>query len=162
MSAEVSDRRSRRLRSRAAEPPTDDQSLLARLRTRDEQAFVELLDRHHRSLVRLATIYVGSRAEAEEVAQETWLAVLQGLDRFEGRSSLRTWIFRILVNRARTHAVRAGRTVPFSRLVNLETESSETAVDPTRFRPADDRWPGHWATPPASWGDLPESRLLSQ
>jgi RNA polymerase sigma-70 factor (ECF subfamily) len=145
----------------AAGPPGDDQHLLAGLRTGDEQAFVELLDRYHRSLVRLATVYVGSPAEAEEVAQETWLAVLRGLDRFEGRSSLRTWIFRILVNRARTWAARAGRTIPFSSLAGLD-ESFEPAVEPERFLPPEHpRWPGHWATPPTSW-DLPESHLLSQ
>jgi RNA polymerase sigma-70 factor (ECF subfamily) len=146
----------------AAAPPGDEQRLLAGLRAGDEQAFVELVDRYHHSLVRLATVYVGSRAEAEEVAQDTWLAVLRGLDRFEGRSSLRTWIFHILVNRARTRAARSGRTIPFSALT-VPDEPFEPAVEPERFLPADHpRWPGHWAAPPASWGDLPESHVLAQ
>jgi RNA polymerase sigma-70 factor (ECF subfamily) len=143
----------------AATPGGDETRLLAGLRAGDEQAFVQLLDRYHRSLVRLATVYVGSPAEAEEVAQETWLAVLRGLDRFEGRASLRTWIFHILVNRARTWAARNGRTIPFSALDGPD----EPAVEPERFLPADHpRWPGHWAAPPASWGDLPERQVLAQ
>jgi RNA polymerase sigma-70 factor, ECF subfamily len=146
----------------AAAPSGDEPRLLARLRARDEQAFVELLDRYHGPLVRLATTYVGSRAEGEEVAQETWLAVLRGLDRFEGRSSLKTWIFHILLNRARTRAARARRSVPLSALAGPD-EPFEPAVEPDRFLPADHpRWPGHWAAPPASWPDLPESHALAQ
>jgi RNA polymerase sigma-70 factor, ECF subfamily len=89
--------------------------------------------------------------------QETWVGFLTGLDRFEGRASLKTWLFRILTNSAKTRAVREGRSVPFSSLVRAETDGDEPAVDPDRFLPADhDRWPGHWATPPRT----PEARLL--
>jgi RNA polymerase sigma-70 factor (ECF subfamily) len=147
---------------RRAARPGDEQDLLAGLRAGDEQAFVELLDRYHSSLVRVATVYVGSRQEAEEVAQETWLAVLRGLDRFEGRSSLRTWIFHILVNRARTWAARTRRCIPLSALDGLD-QPFEPAVEPEGFLPADHpRWPGHWALPPTSWGELPESQVLGQ
>ena len=130
----------------------DETKLLAALRDGDEAAFRELVSMYHSSLLRVAQIYVSSRAQAEEVVQETWLAVLQGLDRFEGRSSLKTWIFSILANRAKTRAVRERRTIPFSAL-NPE-RVPEPAVDPERFRDAEDpRWPGHWASPPQPWPD---------
>ena len=137
----------------------DDASLLAALRSGDEGAFVHLVERYHSSLVRLAQLYVHSSA-AEDVAQETWLGVLHGLDSFEGRASLKTWLFRILVNRARSRAVRDGRSLPLSSLVQQEIGSVETAVDPSRFRSADDPWPGHWLLKPAA-DDLPEQRLLA-
>src|SRR5690606_16440588 len=92
----------------------EEQLLLRALRERDEQAFEWLLDRWYSPMLRLARTYVRTRADAEEVVQDTWLAVLGGLERFEGRSSLKTWIFRILVNRARTRARRAARTLPIS------------------------------------------------
>ena len=99
-------------------PPAPDdaeeQLLIAALRERDEDAFASLLDRWYSPMLRLARTYVRSRADAEEVVQDTWLAVLRGIDRFEGRSSLKTWIFRILLNRARTRARREARTVPLS------------------------------------------------
>jgi RNA polymerase sigma-70 factor (ECF subfamily) len=108
-------------------------------------------------------IYVADRATAEDVVQEAWLGVLRGLDRFEERASLKTWIFRILVNRARTRAQREGRTIPFSAAWNPETEPSEPAVDPGRFLDASHpRQPGHWASPPESWGSSPEERLLAR
>jgi len=130
----------------------DETKLLAALRDGDEAAFRELVSMYHSSLLRVAQIYVSSRAQAEEVVQETWLAVLQGLDRFEGRSSLKTWIFSILANRAKTRAVRERRTIPFSAL-NPE-RVPEPAVDPERFCDAEDpRWPGHWASPPQPWPD---------
>jgi RNA polymerase sigma-70 factor (ECF subfamily) len=142
--------------------PDDEREFLARLRAGDEQAFSQLLERYHGSLVRLAAVYVGSRADAEEVAQETWLAVLRGLDRFEGRASLKTWIFHILINRAKTLAARTRRCVPLSALGGLD-EPFEPAVEPDRFLAADHpRWPGHWRTPPADWGDLPEQGVLQQ
>src|SRR5947209_13387108 len=96
--------------------PEDEIVLLERLRSGDEAAFSELVGRHHRSLRRVALTFVRSPAVADDVVQETWLAVIEGLDRFEGRSSLSTWIFRILVNRARTRATREARSVPFSAL----------------------------------------------
>ena len=137
----------------------DDADLITALRDGDEAAFAELVDRYHAALLRLARLYV-SDAAAEDVVQETWLGLLRGLDRFEGRASLKTWLFRILVNRARTRAVRDGRTIPLSTL-GLETATFEPAVDPARFRPADDpRWPGHWLMAPST-EDLPEQRLLT-
>ena len=142
------------------EAALDEQDLIQRLRDGDERAFVALLDRYHASLVRLARVYVRDPADAEEVAQETWLGVLGGIHRFEGRSSLKTWMFHILVNRARTRAHRSARTVS---LDALEEGDSWTAVEPGRFHgPDHPRWPGHWAAPPVSWGEAPEQRLLAK
>ena len=145
-------------------PVTDpDTALLERLRTGDEAAFTELVDRYSTSMLRVARMYVPSRAVAEEVVQETWLGVLTGLERFEGRSSLKTWIFRILVNRARTRGERERRTVPFATLAGREAEGDEPAVGPERFLPADDdRWPHHWASPPQRWDESPERSLQSE
>ena len=106
---------------------TDERELIAALRRRDEAAFEQLVDRYTASLLRLARTLVGSQAVAEEVVQETWLGVLQGIDRFEARSSFKTWLFRILVNRARTRGEREGRATPVS---------DEPAVDATRFHAA--------------------------
>ena len=137
----------------------DDVQLVRSLRDGDEAAFVLLTREYHHSLLRVARIYVSSRAVAEEVVQETWLGVLQGLDRFEGRSSLRTWVFRILTNIAKTRAQREGRTLPFSALARPEAVP-EPAVEPERFRAPDDpSWPGHWSSPPQAW-NAPEERLL--
>lgn len=136
--------------------------LLERLRAGDEAAFAELVERFTPSLLRVARSYVPTQAVAEEVVQETWLGVLNGLDRFEGRSSLRTWIFRILTNRAKTRGERERRTVPFATLGERESEDGVTAVDPERFLPADhDRWPHHWAAPPRRWETSPEEALTS-
>jgi RNA polymerase sigma-70 factor (ECF subfamily) len=127
------------------------------LRSGDEEAFLALVHRHHMAMVRVAQIYVSRRDVAEEVVQEAWLGVLRGLDRFEGRSSLKTWLFRIVTNLAKTRAVREGRTIPFSALRNPDSVP-EPAVEPERFRrPDDPRWPGHWASKPTEW---PEQRLL--
>ena len=111
----------------------DEQALVAALRRGEEAAFVELVARHGASLLRLARTFVRDRAVAEEVVQETWLAVLNGIDRFEGRSSLKTWIFQILSNRAKTRAVRERRSAPFSALAG-DGEDDEAAVDADRFR----------------------------
>jgi RNA polymerase sigma-70 factor (ECF subfamily) len=119
------------------------------------------VQRYGLSLLRLARTFVRDRAVAEEVVQETWLAVLNGIDRFEGRSSLKTWIFQILSNRARTRAVRERRSAPFSALAG-EAGDDEAAVDADRFRPAGDRWVGHWAAAPSDWSHLPEERLLGR
>ena len=110
-------------------------------------------------MLRVARRYVRSPAVAEEVVQETWLGVLNGLDRFEGRASLKTWIFRILTNRALSRAERERRVTPFSALV---ADDDEPAVDPDRFRPEGDQWPGGWKTFPASWDTLPEERLIAR
>src|SRR5512138_3907999 len=114
-----------------------DQELVQRLREGDESAFAELIDAYGATMLRVAQMFVRDRATAEEVVQETWLAVLKGIDRFEGRSSLKTWLFRILTNTAKTRGVREARSVPFSALVDAETESFEPAVEADRFRPAD-------------------------
>jgi len=139
-----------------------DWHLIELLRSGDEAAFVSLIDSHHSAMLRLATIFVTRRMVAEEVVQETWMAVLEGLPRFEGRSSLKTWIFRILTNRAKTRALREGRSVPFSSLVDLNLDSAEPAVDPDRFRPPGVQWAGGWVSFPAPWEGLPEERLLSK
>jgi RNA polymerase sigma-70 factor (ECF subfamily) len=134
----------------------EDLALLGRLRDGDERAFEELVERYHRSLVRIALMYVRDRAVAEEVAQETWLAVLEGIDRFEGRSSLKTWIFRILTNRAKTRGEREGRQLPISAVLG----DDEPEVPLERFLPADHpQRPLGWAVPPRAW---PEERLLSR
>ncbi|HEY1388585.1 MAG TPA: RNA polymerase sigma factor [Ktedonobacterales bacterium] len=141
--------------------PTDETALVDALRRGDEGAFLALVTMHYAAMLRLAQMYVGSRAVAEEVIQETWVGVLQGLDRFEGRSSLKTWIFRILLNRARTRAQRENRTIPFSALATAG-ESDEPAVEPDAFAPPGARYPGGWLTSPAEWDTLPEERLLSR
>jgi RNA polymerase sigma-70 factor (ECF subfamily) len=128
-----------------------DDALLERLRAGDEVAFQALVDRHDGALRRLARTFVQSAAAADEVAQETWLAVITGLHRFEGRSSLRTWIFSILVNQARSRGVRDARSVPFS---DLEADD-RPAVEPTAFS-AD----GRWTSAPARLDADPETRLL--
>jgi RNA polymerase sigma-70 factor (ECF subfamily) len=121
-----------------------------------------LVERHQPAMLRIARMYVSSRAIAEEVVQDAWLGVLRGLDAFEGRSSLRTWIFRILVNTAKSRGVRESRSVPFSSVWTPEAED-EPAVPPERFLTDDHaRWPGHWASEPASWETVPEDRLLSK
>ena len=132
--------------------------LLDALRAGDEGAFAALVREYNSSLVRVARIYVSTLASAEEVAQETWVGVLKGLDRFEGRSSLRTWIFRILANTAKTRAQRDGRTLPFSALQD-PGRVPEAAVDADRFLdPEHPRWPGHWAIKPEAW---PEDALVA-
>jgi RNA polymerase sigma-70 factor (ECF subfamily) len=137
-----------------------DARLLAALRAGDERAFAEIVDGWGPAMLRVARTHVPSRAVAEEVVQETWLGVLRGLDRFEGRSSLKTWVFRILVNRAKTRGEREGRTVPFAALASDEAAGEHHAVEADRFLPADhDRWPHHWATPPRRWDELPEPAL---
>ncbi len=136
--------------------------LIELLREGDERAFALLVERYHHAMLRLAMIYVSGQAVAEEVVQETWMGVLQGLNRFERRSSLKTWIFRILANCAKTCALREGRSVPFSSLVDAEVASSEPAVDPDRFFPPDAQRPGAWVSFPENWDEIPERRLLSR
>jgi RNA polymerase sigma-70 factor (ECF subfamily) len=114
--------------------------LLPRLRAGDERAFEELVASHQRTMLSVARTYVSSRAVAEEVVQEAWLGVIRGLDRFEGRSSLTTWILRIVANIARTRGVREARVTPF-----------EPSVDPERFRGPGDQYPGGWWTFPRDW-----------
>ena len=123
-----------------------DGELLLRLRAGDERAFVSLVERYHEPMLHLAASFVPSRAVAEEVVQDTWLALLRGLEGFEGRSSLKTWLFRILVNRARTTGTREQRSVPVA--------DPEPAVDPSRFDGS-----GGWADPPEHWIEVAEGRL---
>jgi RNA polymerase sigma-70 factor (ECF subfamily) len=134
-----------------------DEETLAALQRGDEQVFGELVQQHQALMLRVASRYVRNRTVAEEVVQETWLGVLNGLASFEGRASLKTWIFRILTNRAITRAQREGRAVPFSSLGDEGTD--EPAVDPDRFRPESDRWAGGWKSFPQP---LPEERLLQR
>lgn len=108
-------------------------------------------------------MYVGSAAVCEEVVQETWLGVLKGLDRFEGRCSLKTWIFQIVINRAKTRGEREGRMIPFSAIFDPASDPGEPAVDPSQFNEDDPEWPGGWVTQPRSWGNMtPEQSLLSR
>jgi RNA polymerase sigma-70 factor, ECF subfamily len=135
---------------------TEDHELVQRLRDGDESAFVELIDRYGATMLRVAQMYVRDRGTAEEVVQETWLAVLNGIDRFEERSSLKTWLFRILTNRAKTRGQRDGRMVPFSALAGASDEP-DPSVDPDRFFGPDSPHPGAWAAPPVAW---PQEKLL--
>jgi RNA polymerase sigma-70 factor (ECF subfamily) len=139
----------------------DDERLVAALKCGDESAFVALVQAYQGLLIRLALAYVAHRAMAEDVVQETWLGVLRGLERFEARSSLKTWICRILVNRARTRAQRDGRLVPFSAFWGPDDDADEPAVEPSRFH-ASGSVEGHWVSMVSSWEDLPEERLLSE
>ncbi len=142
-------------------PALVEDALLAALRSGSEAAFRELVVRHQRAMLRVAEAYTPSRAVAEEVVQEAWLAVLSGLDRFEGRSSLRTWIFRILVNRAKSRGTREHRSVPFSSFEGDGDEDRGPVVDPDRFvSGGDHRWAGHWGAPPEPWNDLPAAKVI--
>jgi RNA polymerase sigma-70 factor, ECF subfamily len=137
---------------------TRDEVAVEAFRARDESAIRALYEQHVPIMRRMARNYVRSEAIAEEVVQETWLAVLSGIDRFQGRATLSTWIYSILINQAKTHSVRENRMLPFSALGRGEDD--EPAVDPGRFQPDSEAWPGHWATPPRPW-HKPERRLLS-
>lgn len=138
----------------------DETQLIAALRAGDESAFMQLVDAYHAKMVRLAHSFVGNTMVAEEVAQEAWLGVLRGVQRFEGRSSLQTWIFTILTNCARTRARREQRTLTFSDIFAVE-DDDEPTVDPDRFQ-QEGRWRGHWHDGPSSWREVPENRILAQ
>lgn len=143
----------------APEPAsTDDLALIEALRRGDEAAFATLIERYSGSLLRLAMTFVPNREVAEDVVQETWMGVIQGIDRFEGRSSLKTWIFRILTNRAQTRGKREARSVPFSSLAGDEDDEG-AAVDPERF--IGNGTQGSWAGAPSNWAEVPEESLLS-
>lgn len=135
--------------------------LLERLRQGDEGAFDELVTRHHSALIRMAMGYVADREEAEEVVQDTWMAVIEGLDRFQGRSTLRTWIFGIMIHKAKDRGVREKRHKTFSSFESIDDDGDE-AIDPSRFHQSGE-WAGHWAFPPQPWDDqTPEKLLASQ
>jgi RNA polymerase sigma-70 factor (ECF subfamily) len=138
-----------------------ERTLIERLRARDESAFTEIVERYYGYLLPLANFYVSNRAVAEEVVQEAWLAVLKGIDRFEERSSFKTWLSRIVMNLARTRGVRESRMVPFSEFADEEAGSSEPAVDPERFQVATDDYPDHWSIAPRPWNSDPEAHLLT-
>jgi RNA polymerase sigma-70 factor (ECF subfamily) len=138
----------------------DEAELLARLRAGDEDAFESLVQAYHGTLIAIATTYVRTRAVAEEVVQEAWLGVVKGLDRFEGRSSLKTWILSILVNKARGRGAREARSVPFSSIAS--DEEGEPAVDADRFRRPGEAFAGHWSAYPADWSQLPDEKLLGR
>jgi RNA polymerase sigma-70 factor, ECF subfamily len=137
----------------------DEAALIARLRAGDERAFEDVVTRFYPAMLAVARGYVRSRSVAEEVVQEAWLAVLNGLDRFEGRSALRTWVLRIVANAAQTRGIREARVVPVS---SLQSEGDGPTVEPERFRGAGDPFPGHWWSYPTDWRTVPESKLLSQ
>lgn len=139
----------------------DDRVLVPALRQGDEAAFAWLLERYSAPLRRLARTYVATDAAADEAVQETWLVVITGVDRFEQRSSLKTWLYGILVNVARSKGVKEHRTVPFASL-RTELEHDEPAVDADRFRGPRDRFPGHWANPPIPWDELPEDSVVGE
>ena len=141
-------------------PDRQDDATIAALRGGDERAFAALVDLHTSALLRVAMAYVPSRAVAEEVVQETWIAVMRGIDGFEGRSSLKTWIFRILTNVAMRGGSRERRSVPFAALAAAE-DTGEPSVDPDRFLPpGHELFPGHWAIMPTRW-PTPEEGLLA-
>lgn len=143
--------------------PADDQSLVEALRSGDEAAFSALLDQYHTAMLSLATFYVSSRAVAEEVVQETWMGVLQGIERFEGRSSLKTWIFRILSNRARTRGEREDRYVPFSAFSRTVGDAFHTSPEPAEHSALRHGWWSHqWASPQHTRRTTPEECVLTQ
>jgi RNA polymerase sigma-70 factor, ECF subfamily len=139
-------------------PPPGQDELVAALRRGDERVFAVLVDEYGPGMLRVAQMYVSSRAVAEEVVQEAWLGVIGGIGRFEGRASLKTWIFRIVTNIAKTRGEREGRSLPFSAVAGRDGES-DAAVDPDRFLDAG-RWAGHWTSTPSRWSELPEERLV--
>ncbi len=130
--------------------PRDESDLLAALRGGDEAAFARIVSEWSRPMLALARSFVSTEASAEEVVQETWLAVIKGLDRFEGRSALRTWVYRILVNTAKTRGVKEHKTLPWSTVAG---EDAGPSLDPALFRSAGDPYPGHWRAAPAAWPD---------
>ena len=141
--------------------PRDDAQLVEALRAGDERAFADLVEELTPALRRLALVHGPSEAVADEVVQDTWVGVIRGIDRFEGRSSLRTWIFQILLNTARTRGKRERRSLPFSFLRRRDPDGGDgPTVDPDRFQGRRGAAPGAWARPPVEWSS-PEERLAS-
>jgi RNA polymerase sigma-70 factor (ECF subfamily) len=141
-------------------PANDDDELMHALRAGDEDAFMTLVRRYNGLMLHVALGHVRTRAVAEEVVQETWCAVLASIDRFEGRATLKTWLMRILTNRAKTRGDREARCVPFSALAGEDDDGP--AVDPDRFLPAGHpRYPGGWAAAPAQWSQTPDECMLA-
>ena len=145
----------------AINPNHPDAALVLALLARDEAAFRDLVTRHHHALVTIARHYVSTQAVAEEVAQETWLAVIRSLPSFEGRSSLKSWIFAILTNLGRSRGVRESRVLPLSSVALETTDDDESPCPQERFLEASQRWGGHWSNAPRRLRDLPEELLES-
>jgi RNA polymerase sigma-70 factor (ECF subfamily) len=133
----------------------DEERIISALRRGDEAAFMELVEQYHATMIRVARAYVADTEAAEEVVQEAWLGLLQSLPRFEGRCSLKTWVFRILTNRAQTRGERERRGIAFSKLDRLDGDDGPS-VDPDRFAQN-----GHWTSAPQSWDDIPDERILA-
>lgn len=140
------------MNARAGSAAADETVLLERLRRGDEAAFRQLFRSHHASMVSFARTFLRDANAAEEAVQDTWIAVMAGVANFEGRSSLKSWIFAIIANKARTKARREGRMVPFSSFGS----SDEPAVDPERFTPE-----GSWDSPPGLWSDISPERIIA-
>jgi RNA polymerase sigma-70 factor, ECF subfamily len=140
---------------RCARVTTTDDELVDALRAGDERAFADLIDRYSPAMLAVARTHVATREIAEDVVQDTWLALLKGIDGFEGRSTLRTWLFRVLVNIAKTRGVREKRTTP----VDLHADDGRPTVSSERFQSDRDQWPGHWVRFPATWYESPERSL---
>jgi RNA polymerase sigma-70 factor (ECF subfamily) len=136
--------------------PNQDREIVMALRLGDEQTFTALFRMHSPTMRRLARGYASSDAVAQEIVQETWTAIITGIERFEGRSTLATWMLSILANQAKAHSARERRSLPMSSMAS----DSKAVIDADRFQGDDDPWPGHWATPPRPW-QSPERRLLS-
>jgi len=143
-----------------ADPPVtaSEAQIVAALRAGDERTFRKLFQRSYPMMKRVARGYVASDAVAEEIVQDTWMAIVTGIERFEGRSALGTWMFSILTNQAKTHCARERRALPFASVA--PADAADPAVASDRFQTDDEAWPGHWATPPRPW-QKPERRLLS-
>lgn len=140
-------------------PVDPDAALLARLRVGDRHAYRELVENYSGSMLRLARRYARSHAVAEEAVQETWLAVVQGLDRFEGRASFRTWVLRILVNQVQARAAREARILPMTDLVGHVGE--DRGAEEQLLSSSRDRWPGHWSAPLDGWAPAPDEAALA-
>lgn len=139
----------------------NEHALVMEIKAGHEEAFSQLVRRYHASLIALAGVFVATHEVAEEVVQDAWLGVLQGIDRFEERASFKTWVSRIVMNIARTRAVREKRMLTFSDLADAETGESYEPVDPSRFQGPDGEYPDHWSVAPRSWNRDPEQSLLS-
>jgi RNA polymerase sigma-70 factor (ECF subfamily) len=140
--------------------PGKERQLIAKLRMGDEYAFNDLVNKNHGALIRMALRYVADRDVAEEVMQDTWIAVIDGVQHFEGRSALRTWICSILIHKAKDRGVRESKHINFSALETVDDEGGEEAVDPSRFHTSGEL-AGHWALPPQPWDERTPERLLA-
>jgi RNA polymerase sigma-70 factor (ECF subfamily) len=145
-----------------ADPDRRESAAVVALRQRDADGVATIVDAYSSSMLRFALVYIRDRQAAEEVVQETWLAALEGIESFASRSSLRTWLFAILLNKARRRGEREQRTTPFTALAVRELEQPEVAVGPERFVPDGQAWAGHWTGVVRRPADLPEERLLAR